>query len=922
MKWQKNSAFHTLFFCATDISVRFILILLDKNNVQKGKILRMRKLLILLSLICVLFNLAKGHNLNGNIKDRSGQPIPFATVFFKEGSQGTTTNENGNFEIALPPGKYTVTYRSLGFTPKTETVVLTEKPLSITVILEEQIQEIQEITISAGIDRAYPIMRKVISLSYVHLNQMQSYGATAYLRGTIKVDNIPGIFRNQLRKQNIDVKSGDVLVQESVNQITFKAPDKYDLQIKSINSSFPKGIDFQVTDMLASSLYQDNIDVLISPVGKNAFSHYDFTYEGFSYEGKNIVNKIKVTPKRKSKILFEGTIYVMEDYWCLKQADLNFDTPVGKVNLFMTYDEVSPSIWLPVSHKFSFEANMMGIKGSGRFSTSMKYTDLHFNQSVVDILNLPVRQTSNTQTDKQIASNVAKETKPSRSQVKKKEKIDQLLDKKDLSNQEMDKLSRLMQSNIKRSATDSIKTLELTESVKVLIDPNASKRDSSFWNTMRPIPLADEELQSFQKRDSVVLQTKKSSKEVSFTKRKFNPGILTPLFFGGRKTLADSTWQFNYYGLFNLGRITFNAVDGFAVSQEMLFTKTFKPGRSLGFRPKLAYAFNREKVMGNLGVKYSYAPLHRGIFEINTGIYSQDFNSTEAAISPFINSISSLFFKTNFARIYEARYFKIGNQVDLVNGLVMRTKFEWKKTAQLENSTDFSFIDKQKNYEPNLPANDEANARQLADQTTTKAGIRLEYTPRYYYKIRNGVKIMSQTDFPTFYIGYEKGIKNIFSGTADFDYFSAGLNYLIELSQTSSLAWDINAGWFSNNRQLHFSDFAHVMTQTTPVLPHEYRHSFYAPNYYALSTSDRFLNGFISYKSPFLLLKYLPVLSNTLWREMIWAGYYSSPSTPYHIEAGYTLLEFFYSTNVGVFVGFDKMNLTKVGFNLAFRIAL
>ena len=93
------------------------------------------------------------------------------------------------------------------------------------------------------------------------------------------------------------------------------------------------------------------------------------------------------------------------------------------------------------------------------------------------------------------------------------------------------------------------------------------------------------------------------------------------------------------------------------------------------------------------------------------------------------------------------------------------------------------------------------------------------------------------------------------------------------------------------------------------------------PNYYALSTSDRFLNGFISYKSPLILLKYLPVLSNTLWREMIWAGYYSSPGIPFHTEFGYTLLEFLYSTNVGVFVGFDKMTFTKVGINMAFRIS-
>ena len=54
---------------------------------------------------------------------------------------------------------------------------------------------------------------------------------------------------------------------------------------------------------------------------------------------------------------------------------------------------------------------------------------------------------------------------------------------------------------------------------------------------------------------------------------------------------------------------------------------------------------------------------------------------------------------------------------------------------------------------------------------------------------------------------------------------------------------------------------------------------------------------------------------------MVWAGYYSSPINPYHTEFGYTILEFLYSTNVGIFVGFDKMNFTKVGINMAFRIS-
>jgi hypothetical protein len=551
----------------------------------------------------------------------------------------------------------------------------------------------------------------------------------------------------------------------------------------------------------------------------------------------------------------------------------------------------------------------------------MKYTNLQFNKTVLDMLNLPVRDQADQQNKQPVVTADTKTAKPSKSAERKRAKIDNLLEKKELSNHEMSKLSRLLESGHNLTKTDSAKSLEITESVKVQIDPKAAVRDTAFWNTMRPIPLSAEELQSFQKRDSIITIEQNKPKGILFDKHKVNFGQLTSLFFGKRGTMRDSTWHYTYSGIFNLSKITFNAVDGFAVNQEMTVTKNYKPGRSLEIRPRLAYAFNRKTLMGNLGLKYSYAPMHRGTLELKGGSYSEDFNEPESAISPFINSISSLFFKTNFARFYENRYLKLSNRADLFNGLVLQTKFDYKNMRRLENSTNFSFIANKDNYKPNLPANDEVTTIQLLDQITSRVGFRLEYTPKYYYRIRNGVKMMSHSDFPTFYIGYEKGLKNFLSSTSDFDYLNAGITYGKELSQTSSICWEINGGWFPRNNQLHFSDFAHVMTQTSPVLPHEYRHSFYVPNYYALSTSDRFISGFVSYKSPFIFLKYLPILSNTLWREMVWAGYYSSPVNPYHTEVGYTLLEVLYSTNVGVFVGIDKTSITKFGINMSFRIA-
>ena len=180
---------------------------------------------------------------------------------------------------------------------------------------------------------------------------------------------------------------------------------------------------------------------------------------------------------------------------------------------------------------------------------------------------------------------------------------------------------------------------------------------------------------------------------------------------------------------------------------------------------------------------------------------------------------------------------------------------------------------------------------------------------------------MLHADYPTFYFEYKKGIKELFSSVSDFDYLSAGLQYAKEWSPTSSIAFDMHGGWFPNNASIHFSDFAHAQTQTSPILLSEYRHAFFLPGYYSLSTSDKFMEAHISVRAPYIALKYLPGLSNTLWREMVWCSYYSSPQNPNYVEVGYTLLEVLLSANIGVHAGFDDGKFSNIGLNLAFRIS-
>jgi len=110
--------------------------------------------------------------IKGRITDNAGIPMPAASVYIPELRQGSTTNNEGHYEITLPPGSYTITYRFLGYTPVTKVFTLTTEDIVADITLSEQLFEIPPVRISAsGKDPAYFIMRKAIGMAPFHLNQ-------------------------------------------------------------------------------------------------------------------------------------------------------------------------------------------------------------------------------------------------------------------------------------------------------------------------------------------------------------------------------------------------------------------------------------------------------------------------------------------------------------------------------------------------------------------------------------------------------------------------------------------------------------------------------------------------------------------------------------------------------------------------------
>jgi len=577
---------------------------------------------------------------------------------------------------------------------------------------------------------------------------------------------------------------------------------------------------------------------------------------------------------------------------------------------------VKEDAWLPISYNLDVKAKVLGIKVDVAYLSSVKYSEIEINDAITPPLAL--QETLEKYAEPEIDETVIPETSIFKDE-KTAKKVEEIMNKEEMTNRDMFKLSRLMAKEAKKSRDTTDLSIEMDVSSTFEVDKDAHKKDTLYWNTIRPIPLTEDEILGYRVKDSVQLASSGRSSDSDSTKKERSKIIHfgDDLFFGKSFWSKDSTIRYRYDGLIGLDKFEFNTVDGFVYKQRFTIRKDISTGHRFTMAPEIGYAFNREKILWKVENTLTYSPLKRGRLYFNFGKESVDFNS-EQGIDRSLNSITSLFFRYNYLRLFEESYVNVTNRIDIANGLVFTLLFDYADRIHLENSTDYSFFFKgDRDYEDNLPENPALTKYPLEDQKSFIVGFQFAYTPKQYYRIRNGVKRTAGSDFPTFRLEYRKGLYEFFESKADFDYLETGISDSYDLGMFSDFSWSVSAGTFLSSKNIHFADFKHFNAQEIPVLLERPRHAFMLLEYYKQSTSKWFTEAHIKYNTPFLIIKLLPFFSERLWQETLYGSYLYLPEFKNYIELGYGLSDVYFLADVGVFVGFENWRYGRWGFQVS-----
>ncbi|MCD8043171.1 MAG: DUF5686 and carboxypeptidase regulatory-like domain-containing protein [Tannerellaceae bacterium] len=874
----------------------------------------MRIILLTICLHLFAFNLYAAR-IKGKVQDENSSPISYATLYIRELALGIVLDEKGEFQTTLNPGKYTFEFSALGYERKSIRIEADQTDQELDIRLESKVYSLQEVQISTkGEDPAYGIMRKAISMAPYYLNQVKRYKSDAYIKGTVKVDKIPKYAKVLAREEDLGQYENKLFLLESHNQITFTAPATYTQHVVAFSSSIPADIDSDdALELMTTSVYDPNAFGRISPLAPGAFTYYKFALDGVTTDGDHLVNKIRVTPKKKNPKLVTGWIYIIENSWNVKSIDL-FATEMGiTLRVTATYNEVKPLAYLPTSYDIDMKINLVGVKATGKYYSSIRYKEVELNED---------QRPVSAQLSAQGTPPVKKEPeeKPKTKQQEKAEvQLEKLLEKENLSTRDAYKAARLMEKLTEpEEITQRKESLEILESgsrVQVTTDSLAAYRDSMYWESIRNLPLRAEEIVSYQIKDSLkqAIESGNSSKSIEIGYKstgKFGLGDVLM----GRSFKTKKGYRFEYGGLLR-GVPEYNFTDGFWLGQKFAVGKSFERKRSLEISPSVYYLTARKEVNWQIEGTYKYSPLKNGILQVSGGKTTADFNGEDGE-TRWLNSLASLFFATNPIRFYEKEFIEACHRIDLANGLFFTTGLAFENRKELVNHTSYSFFGG--NPSPNIPEG--YTYTPMYDHHATRVSLGLEYTPRYKYRIWGGRKHYESSSYPTFSLFYEKGIAGGNVRNSAFNRLEMGIKQELKLTEFDHLQYFVNAGTIFDATHIGFPDYKHFTTSGLVITDKPVYTAFHLLDPYRFSTAGQWVQVHASYTSQYLFLKRIPFLQRMIFDEGLHVKTLFIPGRNYS-EAGYTI-GFRNVIRAGVFTGFEKGKYDSFGVKISLPVLL
>lgn len=842
----------------------------------------LRQFLFFIFCLITSSTLVKAAKISGKIMDEDGLPLAFASILVKGTSLGTSANAEGFYTLNLAEGKYILQAQYIGYKQSEFSINLSaNETAQHNFTLIAQGYELKDIVIkSGGEDPAYRIIRNAIKKRSFHLKQMQSFQTSIYLKGVLRnrkmPDNIIGFKLKEEDKKEMNgsmgLDSGGKGVLYLAEQIAdyYTSGKKSKLIIRSVKESGdPNGVGMGSVPSVIN-FYENNVNVLVSS-GANALGFVSpISNSALSSYTYKLIGDFKEN---------ERTIYKIK-----VTPKRNFE------RCFVGDIYIADEDWAIHSVQFLL-TKKQGLDMLDTLKTEQLYVPL--GKDIWVIKNQVFYPTINL-FGFDISGNFVT--------VYDNQKVNEVI-------------------------PDSIFNKKITISYQ----RDATKRDSAYWESLRPVALELDEVKNYDYKDSVH-QVETDPKRIDSLRKLRNKVELSDVVLGGMVfNSKEYKRRFAISGL--IYDINYNTVEGLNYAPVISFRQRIDTGKSLTAETQLRYGFSNNHFNAKGLLRYLEKDINwtgrNWSVALAGGKYISQLNN-EQPVGELINSYVSLVQQLNYFKIYERWIAGFQVKRNYGNGFSWNASIQYEDRIPLQNTTNFSFVQKRNKNEftDNMPAEFAGNP--MLSHQALIASAQISFQPGLRYTQFPDRKEPQGSKAPVFTLYYQKGISNLLNSDVDYDKWHFKIQDEVNLKRFGSFEYSALAGGFLNDNNVQIPDMKHLLgnrfTVATPYL-----RSFQLAPYYRYSNTAKLYSEFhIEYYLKGLLSNKLPLFRQAHWYFVLGNNSFYINHNQYYTEAfvgidnlGFKIFrgircdfikswDSFKQSSTGIRVGFKLGNVIKV----------
>lgn len=751
-------------------------------------------------LLCllILFSVpaaAQVYTVSGKVTNSKLEPLAFASVRVQEALRGTTTKEDGTYELTLEEGRYTFIISIIGYKPHTFTVAVT-KDLVQNALLEEADDRLAEVTVlGKRRDMSEEIIRNVIRRKEQTMNAAGAYSCLVYIKATQQDSSTrkgPEARKDSAQLQNANAELAAMAMAEIYLQLDYES----DTRLKEGRTGVKKWgrVDalfyLSVTDG-AFNFYNNLVRVpalsatpFLSPVSYSGLLAYRFKTLSITPRRGHKLYTISVKPRQLSNATVSGELTVSDSAWVIEHTRFQFPKyHLPEYDFFeveQRYEAVNNQAWMLNEQRFRYNSKSRTGKLSG--TTLVMY-----------------------------------------------------------SNYELQKKFSRGHFGTEVSGTTA----------------EAYERDSTFWQTVRTVPLTPKEVRYIHYRDSIYNATH-TARYLDSVDRLTNAVTWKKIGFFGQTFYnreLERTWYLppvvSLFQPFAFGGVRLNA--------SVSYAKTAKSRRNVHVFTNLSYGFRNRDVNGSVRLVRRYNPFNRGYYRVSAGREFQFIYQGDAWINLLKRS-----------NVYQNNFFGMGHGLELANGLFLHTEGEIALRRSVSNYKTGNLID-------SLFPGEFENNRPVAFQpyNALYGTVRLDYTFRQRYIREPREKIILGSAWPTVYVQWRTGIPGLLQSKVHFHYLEAGLEQQVAAGLLGIARYNVKTGSFLNRTDLRLIDYK-FQRRGDPLLFLNSDEAFQALDS-TFPLFNRFYQGHLVHEFNGAFVNKVPLLKKLGLREVGGAGFLIAP---------------------------------------------